>query len=97
MHQPLSFLTPGSMSGHLSGLDAMSAAEVMGALERLMKDKTVIVITHQLSTIQGAHMIVVMEEGRIAQYGTHQELAQKDGRYRQLYETQFVDVLAARP
>ena len=81
----------------LSGLDAMSAAVVMGALERLMKDKTVIIVTHQLSTIQRAHKIVVMDEGRISQQGTHQVLAHEEGRYRQLFETQFKDILAARP
>jgi ATP-binding cassette, subfamily B, bacterial len=77
----------------LTGLDAAAAASVLEALERLMKGKTVIIITHQLSIVQRANRLVVLEDGRIAQQGTHRELIEVEGRYRHLYQAQFKDVL----
>ena len=56
---------------------------------KLMENRTSIVIAHRLSTIQHADLIVVIEDGRIAERGTHQELIQnKEGIYRKLYEMQ---------
>jgi subfamily B ATP-binding cassette protein MsbA len=72
-----------------SSLDASSEALVQEALDQLMKDRTTIVIAHRLSTILGASRILVMESGRIVEYGTHAELLAKGGRYSQLYERQF--------
>jgi ABC-type multidrug transport system fused ATPase/permease subunit len=77
----------------LTGLDAAAAASVLEALERLMKGKTVIIITHHLSIVQRANRLVVLEDGRIAQQGTHGELIEVEGRYRHLYQAQFKDVL----
>ncbi|HYM80119.1 MAG TPA: ABC transporter ATP-binding protein [Candidatus Limnocylindria bacterium] len=73
-----------------SALDAESERLVQGALERLMRDRTVLVIAHRLSTVQHAHRIVVLEQGRVAAIGTHRELLDQDGLYRRLYDLQFV-------
>ena len=73
-----------------SALDNESEAIVQKALDNLMKNKTVFVIAHRLSTIHSAHRIAVLNEGELAQLGTHEELMSKqDGRYRYLYEIQF--------
>jgi ABC-type multidrug transport system fused ATPase/permease subunit len=63
---------------------------VQGALERLMRNRTVLVIAHRLSTVQSADRIVVLERGRVAAAGTHPQLLGQDGLYRRLYDLQFV-------
>ncbi|MBP0574886.1 ABC transporter ATP-binding protein, partial [Mycobacterium tuberculosis] len=72
-----------------SALDAESEAVIQDGLDRLGRDKTVIVIAHRLSTIRRADMIVVMERGRIVEIGRHDELIAGNGLYRRLFETQF--------
>ncbi len=73
-----------------SALDNRSEAVVQKAIENLMKDRTVFVIAHRLSTVRGADCIVVIQEGQIAEMGAHEELmAVENGVYRALYETQF--------
>ena len=72
-----------------SALDTESERMVQAALERLMKDRTVLVIAHRLSTVQHADAIVVLEQGRVAAQGTHAELLGRDGLYRRLHELQF--------
>ncbi len=72
-----------------SALDTESERLVQQALGNLTQDKTSIVIAHRLSTIQRADKIVVMEKGRIVETGTHSELLERGGRYKQLYEIQF--------
>jgi subfamily B ATP-binding cassette protein MsbA len=74
-----------------SALDTESERLVQMALTNLMKDKTSIVIAHRLSTIRKADKIVVMEKGRVLQTGTHNELLEKGGTYKRLYELQFAD------
>ncbi|NOT33948.1 MAG: ABC transporter ATP-binding protein [Candidatus Eisenbacteria bacterium] len=73
-----------------SSLDAESERLVQEALERLMQDRTVLVIAHRLSTVQHADRIVVLEAGRVVASGTHRELLGQDGPYRRLYDLQFV-------
>ncbi|HEX8567125.1 MAG TPA: ABC transporter ATP-binding protein [Pyrinomonadaceae bacterium] len=77
-----------------SALDSESERLVQKALENLLENRTAIVIAHRLSTIRRADKIVVMERGRIAETGSHEELLVKNGIYRRLYELQFETVIS---
>jgi ATP-binding cassette, subfamily B, bacterial MsbA len=72
-----------------SALDSESEALVQSALHNLMSGRTVFVIAHRLSTVRRADRIVVIENGTIADIGRHEDLMQKLGTYRRLYELQF--------
>ena len=72
-----------------SALDNKSEAIVQQAIDNLMKDRTVIVIAHRLSTVQNANKIVVINSGEIVETGTHQELLDKKEAYYALYQAQF--------
>ena len=72
-----------------SALDNKSERVVQEALDNLMKNRTVIVIAHRLSTIQNADKIVVINDGKIAERGTHEELLKLYGAYYALYSMQF--------
>ena len=72
-----------------SALDNKSEAVVQQALNNLMKDRTVLVIAHRLSTIQNADKIVVINEGRIVEQGSHTHLLAQNGPYATLYNAQF--------
>ena len=73
-----------------SSLDTESEMLVQEALERLMRERTTLVIAHRLSTIQNADLIIVMDDGRIVQQGTHAELMQQEeGLYMRLHTIQF--------
>jgi len=72
-----------------SALDSESESLVQSALHNLMSGRTVFVIAHRLSTVRRADRIVVLENGTIADIGAHEELMQKLGTYRRLYELQF--------
>jgi subfamily B ATP-binding cassette protein MsbA len=74
-----------------AALDAESEHLVMSALQRLMKDRTVITIAHRLSTIRDADKIVVLEEGRVVEEGTHNDLLTAGGRYADLHRIQYED------
>ncbi len=75
-----------------SSLDTISERLVQEALERLMKKRTTFVIAHRLSTIRGADKILVIDDGRIKEFGTHQELYEKRGMYYNLYQTQEIKI-----
>jgi subfamily B ATP-binding cassette protein MsbA len=72
-----------------SALDAESEAFVQAALANLMQGRTVFVIAHRMSTVRKATRIVVIEDGRITQTGTHEQLLRQSGTYRRLYDLQF--------
>ncbi|MDP6932483.1 MAG: ABC transporter transmembrane domain-containing protein [Myxococcota bacterium] len=72
-----------------SALDAESEHLVQEALDRLMQGRTTLVIAHRLSTVRAADLVVVLDEGRVAEQGTHDELVERDGLYRRLLERQF--------
>lgn len=72
-----------------SALDTKSEKVVQEALDNLMKNRTVIVIAHRLSTVQNADNIVVVNDGRIVESGSHENLLAQDGAYASLYKMQF--------
>ena len=83
----------------MTGLDVENESRVREALDRLMVGKTTIMITHDLQSIADADQVMLLEDGRIAERGTHAELVSKSGRYRELFDLghkapapQFADV-----
>ena len=72
-----------------SSVDAYTELIIQQALERILRNRTSIIIAHRLSTVRNADKIVVLEEGRLAESGTHDELIARGGLYKQLYEMQF--------
>jgi subfamily B ATP-binding cassette protein MsbA len=71
-----------------SALDTESERAVQEALQRLMRNRTTLVIAHRLSTIVDAHLICVLDCGRIVEQGSHDELVARDGLYRSLWRVQ---------
>ena len=80
-----------------SSLDSQSEALIQAALQRVMQGRTSLVIAHRLSTILAADVILVMNEGRLVERGTHLELLEQGGLYAQLYHTQFRSAEMALP
>jgi subfamily B ATP-binding cassette protein MsbA len=74
-----------------SALDTESERLVQQAIDRLMAERTVLVIAHRLATVRDADEIVVLEDGRVVQQGTHDQLFRAGGLYRRLYDLQFRD------
>jgi ATP-binding cassette subfamily B protein len=72
-----------------SALDAESERLVQNALERLMNDRTTIVIAHRLATVRAADRIIVMDQGRIVEQGKHEQLLAANGLYARLARLQF--------
>ena len=76
-----------------SSLDSVSESLIQSALNRIMQGRTSIVIAHRLSTVMAADRIMLLQNGVIAEEGTHDELLEKSEGYRELYETQFRKVI----
>ncbi len=72
-----------------SALDSKSEKAIQEAFAEVMKDRTTLVIAHRLSTIENADQVIVLEQGRVIESGTHQELLEKGQVYARLYQTQF--------
>jgi ATP-binding cassette subfamily B protein len=73
----------------MTGLDAASAAQVLDGIERLIVDKTVLFITHNLGLVESADEVVVINDGKVVQQGTPAELRESEGLYRDLFRAQF--------
>jgi len=80
----------------LSFVDAKTEKEIQEALEEAMKGKTSFVIAQRLSTIKNADKIMVLDNGEIAEFGTHIELIARSSLYRRIYETQFLETVPLR-
>lgn len=78
-----------------SALDTESERHIQAALERLMRDRSTLVIAHRLSTVERADMIMVMDQGKIVELGSHAELLAKDGHYARLHAMQFQEAKEA--
>lgn len=74
-----------------ANIDTETEVRIQEALLTLMEHRTVLVIAHRLSTVKSADRILVMHKGRIHEIGTHEELLQRDGLYRRLYELQYTE------
>ena len=71
-----------------SALDSVTEARIQGAFDRLARGRTTLIIAHRLSTIRSADRILVIQDGVVAEQGSHQELMAKNGVYATLYRTQ---------
>ncbi len=74
-----------------SSVDAETESSIQNAVESILADRISVVIAHRLSTIRRADLILLLDQGRIAERGSHRDLMTLDGRYRRLYLDQFVD------
>ena len=80
-----------------SSVDTRTEMEIQKALQELMKGRTSFIIAHRLSTIAGADKLIVIDQGRVVEQGTHQALLAAGGVYHRLYMSQFRDRPADSP
>ena len=73
----------------LSAVDSETDHKIRQALKECMKNTTVILISHRITTLMGASQIMVLNQGKMEEMGTHQELIERNGIYRQVYEIQM--------
>jgi ABC-type multidrug transport system fused ATPase/permease subunit len=71
-------------------VDAKTEQEIQAAIEEATKSRTTLIIAQRFSTIKNAEKILVLENGCVAEFGSHEELLAKNGVYKKVYETQFV-------
>jgi ATP-binding cassette subfamily B protein len=79
------------MDDSLSFVDAKTEQEIQAAVDEAMEGRTTFIIAQRLSTIRHADKILVFDNGKIAEFGTHKELMAREGIYRKIYETQFIE------
>ena len=77
----------------LSAVDAKTEEAILEALKAARTDETTIITSHRLSAIQHAHQIIVMEEGTIVEKGTHEQLLARNGKYKEMYDLQQLEVM----
>jgi len=75
----------------LSAVDTQTEEAILHNLSQIMQNKTTIIVSHRISAVRNADKIIVLEDGKIMQHGTHNQLIDIDGYYKELYEKQLLE------